>query len=393
MTIKTRPSMQAFTSLLSLVWQLTIMSVVTTGLLSEVIFGPLFSIQPVVAQQVSDSQEWHTGRELDLFNRASVSADWTEAKRRERLLQFAKQQGVAVFFDRRVDPEVLINFGKVNCTMEQFYWAFAADQKLGVCRLGDFYYFGPIQTAHSLPIHWTTLAKQSSRLKKSAVNWTEKKPIKSETAIPSELLKDLAERNGFQITNPETIPHDVWAAFELPPTSLDQRVAILLVGFNKWFERSDDGTKITIIELPMVTEGRVEFASIKDAKKVALKLKSQFRSTRIRGTGRTLTATGLAGELAKVRQRLVDRQVPEQTELSARTWSLKFPRARRISVLKKIAEQTGLELITTEAPDEKLTEAIGLEVKDANLSELIEATLGGSGLKFDLSKKTLRVFE
>ena len=351
---------------------------------------------PICAQQTQSRilQQWHTGRDLDLFNRASVSADWTQAKRRERLLEFAKQQKVAVFVDRRVDPNNLINFGKANCTVEQFYWAFAEDQNLGVCKLDDVYYFGPIQTAIPLRILWESLAKENSRLKKSVVNWSAKKAIKTASpVIPAAHLNSLALQSGFKITNPEAIPHDVWAGIDLPPMSIDEHVAIFLVGFNKWFERSADGTRLTIVDIPNLTDGRIAFSNVKNAKDVAKQLKSDFTKLRIRRSSKTITVTGSVSDLADLRRKLISLQVAEQSELSDRTFSLKIPRAPRINVLKKLTEQTGLKLITDDASQDKLKEAIGLEVKDATLSELVKATLDGSGLKFELSDSDLRIYQ
>ncbi len=390
MTIKTRSHIHVFGSLLSLVSPLTVVTIVVIG------SGLFVAFDETTAQtqQEQGIQEWHTGRDLDLFNQASISANWTTAKRRERLLNFAKKQKVAVFVDRRVDPAVLITFGKRNCTIEQFYWALAEHQKLGVCRLNDVFYFGPSETTHTLPVVWVELKKKTARLKKSKISWSAKAPIKTDViASPASLLETLAKQNGFEITNPESIPHDIWEGFELPSMSLDQRVAILLVGFGKWFERSTDGTTITIVDLPNPAEGRLEFANVVNAKEVAAQLKPQFKSVRLRGKGKVITATGSPADLAAVRSKLVSLQVAEKADISDTPWTLKLTRAPRRAVLQKITSQTGLKLVIENVPDEKLDELIGFDLDNVTLDELFTATLEGSGLKFERTEGVLRVYK
>ena len=97
MTIKTRSHIHVFGSLLSLVSPLTVVTIVVIGL------GLLVTFDETIAQtqQQQGIQEWHTGRDLDLFNQASISANWTTAKRRERLLNFAKKQKIL-----RLNPSI-----------------------------------------------------------------------------------------------------------------------------------------------------------------------------------------------------------------------------------------------------------------------------------------------
>ena len=49
------------------------------------------------------------------------------------------------------------------------------------------------------------------------------------------LVADQLRQAGIRIAMPESIPHDLWAAGELPPMPLAHRLAILLAGFNQAF--------------------------------------------------------------------------------------------------------------------------------------------------------------
>ena len=126
---------------------------------------------------------------------------------------------------------------------------------------------------------------------------------------------------------------------------------------------------------------------------MAAQLKPQFKSVRLRGKGKVITATGSPADLAAVRSKLVSLQVAEKADISDTPWTLKLTRAPRRAVLQKITSQTGLKLVIENVPDEKLDELIGFDLDNVTLDELFTATLEGSGLKFERTEGVLRVYK
>ncbi len=213
-------------------------------------------------EQLGEKQaqtEWLTGRKLDLHLQNPISATWKDSPVKSRLLNFARQQKVGIFVDRRIDTEQRINVSSRNVTFEQFLWKIAAQGNWGVCRLDDFFYVGPPETTAALPILWQQMKAETRRRASSfEVDWNQSSEFETEEIfIPAEALQQLGEEHGFAITDGKLV-HDVWQAVDLPNNSLDAQVALLLVGFDQWFSRSKNGKEVELIDFPTIEQGRIQ---------------------------------------------------------------------------------------------------------------------------------------
>lgn len=338
--------------------------------------------------------DWHTGERLDQFNQFAISASWTDAELRDRLVSFATSQKSALFLDRRVDPSQKINIAMNQVSPERFLWAVADLQSIGVCRVGDFYYFGPNKTANSLPTIWRDMTIETERKsRKHQVKWNQKKPIKSgPVLIVKDLLDLLAKENGFTITNPEAIPHDVWSTLELPPTPLDGRVGILLIGFDKWYRRSADGNSIEIIDFEEVKTARFETLATPEPRKVAKSFKSKFRTLKITATSKKLTAIGPPLDVAKFRAALVKSQKVKVTDANKQTFDV-TARASRLAFFTKVANQTKKELKFDPRHREKLEEPVELKLKKVTLTQLLDATIKGTDFRYEITDTTIKILK
>ena len=63
-------------------------------------------------------------------------------------------------------------------------------------------------------------------------------------------MAQLAQENGLEIGGLQRVPHDLWAAADLPPLSLIDRLSLIAVQFNLTFAVAADGTRLDLAPLP-----------------------------------------------------------------------------------------------------------------------------------------------
>lgn len=352
-----------------------------------VAFGAFGTSTQLFAQS---SNDWHTGKRLDRFNQTPISASWTDTPLRQVLNRFSESQHVATFLDRRVDPSSPVNIVARNLNPEHFIWEIADSQELGMCRVADFYFLGPPETAASLPTLWQEMESQSGRHRKTfKVQWERKSTLTTNSVVVvKQLLDQLADEHGFKIENPDAIAHDVWGQVGLPETSVAGRVGIILVGFGKWFERSKDGTTIKIIDFPSIKSASFRNETLSDPAATAKRMKPAFPDLKISGNKKRLTASGPPLEVARLRRKLAQSQTVEPVAPENNRFSLNT-KAIRGKILATVARQLGLELKFTAQTQPQLEEEIELQVKDASLSQLLDETLKGTGLKYETTDSEL----
>lgn len=370
----------------SVLSQLTVMSIIATVI---ALLAPVGGT--AVCQEPSDGVDWLTGKDLDQENQLAFSASWTDAPLRSRLTAFANQRKIGIFIDRRVDPGLQINISMSQVTSEQFLWEIADRCGIGVCRIEDFYYLGPLETAATLPHVWKTLKGETSKLRRaSPVQWTDSQPMKFNSIVsPRNLIQDLAQEYDFHPTNLDEISHDVWFGFELPAMSLDSRIAILTVGFDKWYRRSSNGKTITIVDFPTVPTAQTEFRNLTNAKQISRDLKERFPDLKISSTRTSIKATGPPLSLAQLNRAVVQLRAPIVSE---KTPPLTLTtKASRKAILMRIAQLTLRDFQSTEASSAALGEQVAINVKEVSVERLIQEVLKDSDLKFDLDDRQLRI--
>ena len=69
-------------------------------------------------------------------------------------------------------------------------------------------------------------------------------------ATPRELVTKLAAENGVELAGLELVPHDLWAAADLPPLLWTDRLTLLAIQFDLTFAISADGTAVRLTALP-----------------------------------------------------------------------------------------------------------------------------------------------
>lgn len=378
------PALASYRSMLSRLTVVTVVAIVLP-------VGPQ-AVRLIAGQSSDNPVQWLTGRDLDRNNQLAISVSWTDAPLRSRLSAFAKQQKVGIFLDRRVDPSQLISISISQGTPEQFLWEVADKCGLGICRIENFYYLGPPKTAAVLPHVWNPMKKISSKLRRtSTIKWTDRAPLQIDSVVePRKLLDRLAEEYEFTITNANNVPHDVWSGFELPSMSLDGRIAILLVGFDQWFERSADGRELTFVDFPDLATGQMEIKDLVDSKQTSSEMKAKFPDLKISTSRTAIKATGDPIQLAKMRRVLVKAQEPIVDDKSLAPLTL-ATKASRKAILMKVAEVTGKKFTFASDALKELNEQVTVNVENASVHKLVKEVLKGSDLKFEINDTQLRI--
>ncbi len=341
-------------------------------------------------EPIAKSTNWRKGNELDQHLLQPISVSFSEVPFKERLISFSQQQRIAIFVDRRLDPGAPISLVLRDVTMEQLFWKIAADHGCGVCRLGNLYYFGPSETAASLPLVWQQLkAETSQRKRDSIVSWSAPLPVSwPELSTPDEILKQLAKKTGFRIAGDE-LPHDLWSRTELPALALDEQVGLLVVGFGKWFERTADGSEMKLVDFTVPHSGKLNFENLKNARNLLPELRNQFPDCQLTVAGKSLQATGTPSQLAEIQAAIVSAQIRlPGTDVSQQRYTL-TTRSSRGEILATIAQQTGRKLEFDVSLNAKLEESIELKVENVSLDDLIKKTLDGTGFSFEVDAARL----
>jgi len=156
-----------------------------------------------------------------------------------------------VLIDRRVDPNQLVTLTLSNATVDEVAAELAAACSLGVARLGHVIYLGPKQTADGLAALVALRRKEIAALPDGIRRaFTERRKIVwPRLTEPRGLVTRLAADHGWRVTESERIPHDLWAAGELPNLPLADQLTLLLVGFDLTYHVQLDKRSIEIVPI------------------------------------------------------------------------------------------------------------------------------------------------
>ncbi|MEM9943312.1 MAG: hypothetical protein AAF939_17240 [Planctomycetota bacterium] len=334
--------------------------------------------------------DWRQGKQLNRFSQQGLSASFSNAPLGTRLRVFAKNQLAAVFIDRRLDPMQEMNLS-MHGTLERLYWQVARQSGGDCCRIEDFYYVGPKTVAAQLPVAFAGLKQQ--KLSANSPNWKRRTPISTaQVVVPKQWLKEITQEAGVSVSNIDLVPNDVWSKVELPETSLEVQVGILLVGFDLWYERSVDAKTITIVPFPNIASGQREFFAGPGARSLVSSIRPKYPQLKISASGNRITTTGGVLEMAQLRADLVAQQGENRSDTPAqqKVYTLKT-RAARGSILATIAQRTKRKFNYDKKRSAILREQITVELKDATLEQLLESVLDQTDLEVEITDTLLKI--
>lgn len=195
---------------------------------------------------------WATGAEAAARLAQGIGVAWSDVQLRPALARLAETQRFALLVDRRLDPGRRVALTIEDTTLAEALRRIAAELGVGLSVWDELAYFGPADTAHRLLTVAALRTDEAQRLSIDARRrWLKRAPLVwPDFAQPRELVAVLANEVGARVTGIERVPHDLWAAADLPPLTAVERLTLLLAQFDLTFRLHDDGQTLTIEPLP-----------------------------------------------------------------------------------------------------------------------------------------------
>ncbi len=305
--------------------------------------------------EVTGQIHWATGKQLSQALAQPLDVFWPNNPLRATITNLSRAQRVAILIDRRVDPGQKFSLQLENVPLQTILQGVAERCGLGVSRLGAVVYLGPPSAAQRLrplaaafeqAVRQLPAASQRKFFQSNPLAW-------EDLATPRDLLEQLAQHSGIEIAGLERVPHDLWAAADLTPLSLVDRLTLIAAQFDLTFRLAAGGA-------------RLDLASVPDGLR-ALPADPPATSVGQPSTKRADAEPATSVERIRI-QRLSVRDEPLGP------------------VLRQLARRLGLELKLDEEAIQRagisLDQRISVRVENATVDELLRQLLKSTGLSF-----------
>jgi hypothetical protein len=344
----------------------------------------------VRVQAAETSIAWVTGSALEARLAEPVGADWSGWTLRDALTGLARAKHVAVYLDRRVDPDQKLQMSLKDVPLEDVFRQVAESRQLGFSRFGPVIYLGPprftdrlrtlaalrLEDVRKLPADVGQKFVRAQRLGWNAL------------AEPRGLLVNLAKENGVEIAGLEQVPHDLWAAADLPPLSLVDRLTLLAGQFDLTFQIDPEGKLVALKPMPEKVSIVRSYPGGRQAEQLAERWATLAPEARIERSGNRIVVEGLVEDHERIAGagRPVTRptgRLPTKPAVSdgldTKRFTVREASGPLNGVLDELARRLNLDLkIDRQALDEagiSLQQNVTFSAEDATLDQLLDKVL------------------
>ncbi|MCC7473998.1 MAG: STN domain-containing protein [Pirellulales bacterium] len=316
-------------------------------------------LQPPTEQRGSPSASSHSR------TRAAVTIHWEGVPLREAIERLHLVYDDPVFLDRRVDPSRKVNLGATVTSAASAIAMLAQGQDWSAANLGPLIYLGPRDSAARVHALAKSNAQVVARLRlqdrrlldrKDSITW----PRLTE---PRGLVVDLVARTKWQLADSERIPHDVWAAGQLPEMGFAEQLTVLLAGFDLTFELQPRAHVLRIV--PISPDGVASTAATTSSSTPSPARRAAARTPTRRGGGTKQVYT------LRVQEKPVGAVLRELA--NKLHWSLEIDEA------------------AIQAAGKSLDQRISFSVESADREQLLDALLTPAGLEYRIEGDRVRV--
>lgn len=328
----------------------------------------------------------------------AVTIDWSGVPLRQALHGLAKAQGFGVVLDRRVDPGQPIEFSARDIPLAHACAEIAEDRGLGTATLGSIVYFGPKPTARTLRTLAALGTQQAEKLPSTAneVFLSPKAWQWDKLVTPRELVEQLAQEAGAKVTNLDKLRYDLWAANELPPASLVDRLTLVLAQYGLTFRIEDGGKTIALIPIDSDVAIERSYAGGADAEALAGRWADRVPEATITVVDRTINVRGLIEDHEQLAGTTTVPRKSVPVTKGTRVHTLNVDDVPLGRLLDSLARAMDLELkLDRESIDKagvSLDQLASLHVKDTPTLTLFKKLLNPLGLDVRINGNTLHVF-
>ncbi len=364
---------------------------------------------PAPTASAADSINWRTGRDLQNFLRKNIGGAglaWSGQPIREAVANLSRSSGirVAMLLDRRIDPETRLELAMGDVPFTDALARIGAAGGADFCQIGHVIYFGPSSITHRLRTVSELRKREVRELPAAdARRFTAYKPFAwDDLAEPRDLLKAIAAEADATIENLDAVPHDLWAAADLPSMSLTDRLTVVAGQYDLTFEVGLGGTTLRLVPIPDRVAIVRSYPVGQGAPEVAEKLAGAFVGCKIIVTGTRIEVEGRVedhlqivealagkpirkpaaeapqGDLDRIR---IDSFVAENQQLGALIRAI-------ASRLKLEAEFDGPALVAAKI---SLDQIVSAELKTGTVKDLLDKVMKPHGLGYEIQGKKLLV--
>jgi hypothetical protein len=336
---------------------------------------------------------WATGSTLQQRLDGPVDIVWAETPLRRAIRGLSLAEGVAILIDRRVDPDQKLDAQFSATPLRAALQEVAESRGLGVSLFGPLVYLGPPEAAARLR---TISALRDADVRRLPATAAEKfqrmKPLAwDDLATPRDLLKEIAQQGGLGIAGLELVPHDLWAAGDLPPLSLADRLTLVAAEFDLTFDIDAAGTAVRLTPLPKRVAIVRDYPGGGDAEATAQRFAALAPHAEIKVAHGRVYVRGTIEDHELITQPQQAAATPKPSpspaheRLSLKRFTLTVTKKPVGPLLEQLARQLKLELaVDKEAIDKagiSLDQRVSFSVKEATVDELFHAVVKPAGLK------------
>lgn len=347
----------------------------------------------------ADAPRWASGGEFQRRLDTPIDVLWADSPLRDAMRGLARRYGVALVIDRRIDPGKGVTVSLSDVPLRRVLAVIAEQQNLGVSFPGPLIYLGPPQHTARLRTLIEQCHDAARRLPPSASRkLMQARPISwPDFATPKDLLARLAEENGLRLAGLERIPHDLWAAADLPPLPLVDRLCLIAGQFDLTLRLAADGATVALVPIPDRVAVVREYDGGRSPDELAAKWAALIPGARLKVLEGRIYVQGRVEEHERIMpsgRTAPPRKTPQAAEGEKR-YAVRNTRGSLEGVLTQLAAALDIEFkIDRPALAQagiSLEQIVEFDAEEATLDELLTAVLRPAGCDFRRNGRVVEI--
>lgn len=342
--------------------------------------------------------EWKTGVAFEKQLDSEVDLQWEDVPLRDAIDSLAKTQEIAVFLDRRIDPDRLITLSASDAPLEMVVQMLAQRAGGGSCHVGSVIYIGPAETAADLATVAAVQTEFARQSRDPAVRqlFAAESLVWPELTEPRKLLAEVAQRHKLTFANLDAaVAHDLWHEGEFPKIAPAESLTLLLAGFGATYrfgKDADGNSQLQLIPLPENPQLTRRFPFRGDVNDAAAKVKAEFPELAIETQAGGLSVTGRYEEVTLAGKMLRGENFRRvAVNPGQKVYTLEIKEQPLGAVLNSLAKSLSLKVEVAEDAEEILQQRISFSVDKVTLVDLLQAAMEKTPVRWQLSGETLTI--
>ncbi len=349
------------------------------------------------ASDASESEQNAFRRDVTAALDAHVDIRWENAEFVPALTRLCDVHRVALFVDRRLDPNAKLTATYRDVPLREVIADVAATQQGGLSVLDSVVYLGPEAAAARLrtlaelvrrDLRQLPTARQRTLSRPKALSW-------QRLDASQDVLASICHAYELAVTNLDDLPHDLWDAGKLPPLRCSDQLCLTLIGFELSFAWAQEGHAIQLVPITYEEAITVAYVANRQTAAALQVLREESGELDIKRAGRKILLHAMVESHERI-SALISGRSPGHSRRRAspsaadsdegRRHTLRITEQRLGEVLRVLGDRLELQfaydLQELAEAGLSLDDRLTFKVRDATLDELLEALCTSAGLAF-----------